>query len=832
MNQGPDDRLDALPAGTELHGYVIESVLGHGGFGIVYQARHSELDTVVAIKEYIPAELSVRINDSVAPRSESCAEVFDEGLKRFLDEARQLVRFRRHPCVVSCQDLFRSNGTAYLVMERVDGLPLSELLRLREKRGLPLTEVELLSMIVPLLEGLAAIHAEGVLHRDIKPANILIRRSNEQPVLIDFGAAKQVVAKQSRSFAPYTEGYAAIEQVGAGELGPWTDIYGIGAVMWRVVAGGNPPWEDPKWKDRNWSPPNPLKVEARVQAWAFRRSDPLPKAHSVGANRYSEHVLDAIDRCLQLAEEDRIKNCEELLGFLHKKKSKAAASTPQREIPTVSNDGAPDVAHRSVNGPKLADSLAGVVIVFFVVILAGVPLLVLTEFCDSAQDDGESKRGLVTRKEEPSLDEPDPLPTESASPPAKVAPKEKTPSIDRHRPPSQRELAPATFRIDTDPPEATVMLLGEHPPYRPNIVLPVGVYSVVVSAPGYKSTGKIIRHGTVPSVVQVELQRIPAVPDSKSVPSGGIDRLGTREEKTRLEERDPPSTERESVPATFRVDTVPPGATVELLDRPQPYTPGMALPVGLYYIWVSAPGYKSTGKIIRHGTVPSVVQVELQRIPAVPDSKSVPSGGIDRLGTREEKTPLEERDPPSTERESVPATFRVDTVPPGATVELLDGPQPYTPGMALPVGLYYIWVSAPGYKSTGKVIRHGTVPSVVQVELQRFESVRDAKSVPLRTIGGEVFSIGGGVSRPTPLHKVDAQYSQEAREAGYEGTVVLAFEVWEDGRAHNIRVLRGLGMGLDEKAVEALLQWEFSPGQKDGKPVRVATKMEFSFELR
>ena len=820
MNHGPDDRLDALPAGTELHGYVIESVLGHGGFGIVYQARHNELDTLVAVKEYIPAELSVRINNSVAPRSESCAEVFDEGLKRFLDEARQLVRFRRHPCVVSCQDLFRSNGTAYLVMERVDGLPLSELLRLREKRGLPLTEAELLSMIVPLLEGLEAIHAEGVLHRDVKPANILIRRSNEQPVLIDFGAAKQVVAKQSRSFAPYTEGYAAIEQVGAGELGPWTDVYGLGAVMWRVVAGGNPPWEDPKWKDRNWSPPNPLKVEARVQAWAFRRSDPLPPAHAIGAGRYSEHVLDAIDSCLQLAEENRIKNCHELLGLLRREKSMAAANSPTKEIPTVSNYDPPVVVHRPIRRPILADSLAGAVAILFVVILAGVPILVLTEFCNSARDDGESVGRLVTREQELSSDARDPLPTELASPPAKITPKEKTARIDRHRLPSQRELAPAIFRIDTDPPEAIVTLLGEHPPYRPDMLLPVGDYSVVVSAPGYKSRKRTIQHGTVPSLVHVQLQRIPSAPDSKSVPSGGtrggvFPRIGGATSPRLLSKVEPDYSE-------------------EARDAKLQGTVMLAVEV-----WED--GVAHNIRVVRSlGLGLDEKAVEAARkwrfLPGMKDGKPVRVAAqihmSFRLLAREEKTPLEERDPPSTERESVPATFRVDTVPPGATVELLDGPQPYTPDMVLPVGDYRIWVSAPGYKSTSWTIPHGTDPSVVQVELQRIESVRDAKSVPSGSTSGEVFQIGGGVSSPTTLHTVAAQYSQEAREAEYEGTVVLAFEVWEDGRAYNIRVLRGLGMGLDEKAVEALLQWEFSPGQKDGKPVRVATKMEFSFELR
>ena len=84
MNEGSSDRLDALPAGTELQGYVIESVLGHGGFGIVYQARHHELGTVVAIKEYMPAELSVRLDGSVEPRSESCRDLYEDGLRRVL----------------------------------------------------------------------------------------------------------------------------------------------------------------------------------------------------------------------------------------------------------------------------------------------------------------------------------------------------------------------------------------------------------------------------------------------------------------------------------------------------------------------------------------------------------------------------------------------------------------------------------------------------------------------------------------------------------------------------------------------------------------------------
>ena len=163
-----------------------------------------------------------------------------------------------------------------------------------------------MSVVVPLLEGLAAVHGDGVLHRDIKPANIVIRISDQWPVLIDFGAAKQAVAEQSRSMVPYTEGYAAIEQVGEGDLGPWTDLYGLGGVMWRMVAGGNPPWQ----------PPNPRRVERRLQAKAYGRQDPLPPASELGAGRFSRRTLEAIDRCLRVREEERVGSCEELLCLL------------------------------------------------------------------------------------------------------------------------------------------------------------------------------------------------------------------------------------------------------------------------------------------------------------------------------------------------------------------------------------------------------------------------------------------------------------------------------------------------------------------------------------
>ena len=301
------ERRDALPVGTVLREFTIQAVIGHGGFGIVYRAGHNELDLTVAIKEYLPVELAVREGATVQPRSGTDRKDFEDGLRRFRDEAQALIDFDSHPSIVSCREFFRANGTAYLVMAHEEGQSLAELLASREAEGRPFTESDLLAVMTPVLEGLARVHAAGVLHRDIKPSNILIRRSDGRPVLIDFGAAKQAAAKYTKSQAPYTEGYAALEQVAdTGKLGPWTDMYGVGAVMWRMVAGGNRPWE----------PPHPVRVELRSHAVIDDTEDPMPPARELGRGRFAPRLLEAIDRCLRLRGTERIQGSRELLEVL------------------------------------------------------------------------------------------------------------------------------------------------------------------------------------------------------------------------------------------------------------------------------------------------------------------------------------------------------------------------------------------------------------------------------------------------------------------------------------------------------------------------------------
>lgn len=234
-------------------------------------------------------------------------DFYRDGLRRFRKEGQALVALHNQSGIVSCRDFFRRNNTAYLVMEFEAGMPLSQVLQERESEGRPFCEEDLMEVAVPLLEGLRHVHAAGMVHRDIKPSNLLLREANGEPVLIDFGAAKHDAATQTKSMAPRTPGYAAWEQiVPDGELGPWTDIYAIGVLLWRIVAGGSPSSE------RRY----PVPVERRMDAVVRGEPEPMPTATELGKGRFNPEILAAIDRCLKLRYDERIQDCTELLGLL------------------------------------------------------------------------------------------------------------------------------------------------------------------------------------------------------------------------------------------------------------------------------------------------------------------------------------------------------------------------------------------------------------------------------------------------------------------------------------------------------------------------------------
>jgi serine/threonine protein kinase/uncharacterized RDD family membrane protein YckC len=231
----------ALPIRTHLDGkYQIGRVLGHGGFGLTYLAYHRPLAVPVAIKEYLPRDLATRLDDSlsVTPHDTNDVDTFTYGLDQFIEEARTLERFD-HPSVVRVRSFFEANGTAYLVMNYYAGHTLDAVL---ESRGGRLDPDDALEVLGSILDGLTAVHAHGLVHRDVKPQNVY-RTDDGRSVLLDFGAARQATAEHSRSLSvQLTPGYAPFEQYSSrGNQGPWTDVYGVAATLYRMVTGERPP---------------------------------------------------------------------------------------------------------------------------------------------------------------------------------------------------------------------------------------------------------------------------------------------------------------------------------------------------------------------------------------------------------------------------------------------------------------------------------------------------------------------------------------------------------------------------------------------------------------
>jgi len=288
-----ENHRNALPTGYQLQEYQIQSLLGHGGFGITYLAHDTKLDAQVAIKEYLPNEIAVREGDyTVQPKSPQDANDFAWGLDRFLQEARTLAQFK-HPNIVRVLRFFEAHNTAYIVMEYEQGQSLASAL----KDGETATEAELLALLPPLLDGLETVHKAGYLHRDIKPGNICLRDKDQSPVLIDFGAARYEVGSRSRSVTQIvTPGYSPFEQYqGKGShQGPWTDIYALGAVLYRTIGGTMP-----------------VEATERIDAIVDNKPDPQTPAVQVGRGRYSKPLLQAIDWALQAQKADRPQNVTE-----------------------------------------------------------------------------------------------------------------------------------------------------------------------------------------------------------------------------------------------------------------------------------------------------------------------------------------------------------------------------------------------------------------------------------------------------------------------------------------------------------------------------------------
>lgn len=265
---------EALKQGYHLAEYVIDRRIGGGGFSMVYLG-FDIAGQPVAIKEYLPGGVVKRGDlGTVIPVSHDKEASFRYGMKCFFEEGRALANIR-HPNVVRVLNFFRANDTVYMVMKHEQGKTLQRhIVSLKE----PMRETFLRSVFIQLLNGLREVHANKILHLDIKPSNIYIR-ADGSPVLIDFGAARHVLLDDFSMASPmYTPGFAAPEQYNNRErLGPWTDIYSVGATMYACIARVPPP------------PANERLANDKLA--------PVSRSH---ASLYSRGLLEMVDAMLRL----------------------------------------------------------------------------------------------------------------------------------------------------------------------------------------------------------------------------------------------------------------------------------------------------------------------------------------------------------------------------------------------------------------------------------------------------------------------------------------------------------------------------------------------------
>lgn len=285
-------RLRIRPRTILRDQYLIGRVLGQGGFGITYLGLDLLLHKKVAIKEFLPSMLATRGEDktSVVPFSGSQEQFFKQGLQSFIGEARSVAHFSRNVNIVNVNNYFEANNTGYMVMDYLEGMPLSGLI---VKRGaLPVREVFLI--FFPILDALSEVHKMGIYHRDISPQNIIITTDNT-PVLIDFGAARQIVGEQSYSLdVVLKHGYSPLEQyTSRGKIGPWSDVYACGATLYYMITGKVPP-------------PSVDRVD----------KDELVQPSQIEGLRLTEEMDDALLTSLAVRSGDRYQSVAELKSAL------------------------------------------------------------------------------------------------------------------------------------------------------------------------------------------------------------------------------------------------------------------------------------------------------------------------------------------------------------------------------------------------------------------------------------------------------------------------------------------------------------------------------------
>ena len=277
-----------LPAGTNIDYYKVHKLIGSGGFSLIYIGEEEDSHDDVAIKEYLPKRFARRAAEGkvkVVALDDQSKDKFYRGLRLFYQEAKALALLK-HPNIVNVRNCFLANGTAYLVMDYQPGRNLGRYVK-RRKGGL--STRFLMTVFPPLLEALQLIHNNQHLHLDIKPSNIHIRPGG-RPLLLDFGAVFHLSNEGHKKAQVITPGYSPIEQYHAtAKVGPWTDVYAVGASI-RTCIEGRPP---------------PAATERHAK-------DTLTPAVEAFGKRYPRHILTAIDRAMEIDPQKRLQSANML----------------------------------------------------------------------------------------------------------------------------------------------------------------------------------------------------------------------------------------------------------------------------------------------------------------------------------------------------------------------------------------------------------------------------------------------------------------------------------------------------------------------------------------
>ena len=730
-------RKHTLPVGYRLGDHRIVDVLGVGGFGITYLAHDDTLDRRVAIKEYLPNEFAVRDGTTVQPKSTNDCDDFEWGLQRFLDEARTLARFR-HPNLVRVVAYFEANYTAYIVMDYEEGEPLDKLL---ESHG-RLTEAQLKRVLIPIVEGLKEVHAVGFLHRDIKPSNVFVRRSDETPVLLDFGAARQALGRKSKSLtAVASAGYSPPEQYESeGEQGPWTDVYSLSALCYRAITG-NPPVEAP----------------SRQSGLLRSERDPLPRLAGNAPGDYSDAFLEAVDWGLRVIETERPQSVDEWQDALSGGTTQGQSSS---ELPARTGVAAEPDSTLATNRRRRrattfgAGGLAAAVIALFWWLYLAQPA---PSLLDSAQRLAEAIDSA------PAEDEP-------------------IIRIDQ-RQPSPLNGGKAILVVETEPAGVEVQIDGAPAGETPLQLRTVraGTYPVTLRHPDYETVllpdqrfadGEVLRIDrrlqramgkltviTNPANVWIERdgERLSeGTPVTlEGLPAGTLElTLGADEYRSIRVAADVPKNgvgllERtlEPIPfGTLTLELEPPNATVTLPDIAPAYRPGMRLPEGQHRVMVTSRGFRQamrtlevagdTRERIELAIDPKPFTVVTMPADAVVQFMDVGDEYRDgilmnpgeyriRVSAPEYET-LEEDVVHGVEATSYsvtlarsPQPFTVVATPAEAVVSIVGLSGTYTAGMRLPPGEYRVQVAAEGFETQNERVRHGTDPTRHEVVLVR-----------------------------------------------------------------------------------------------------------------